>query len=79
MQLILDQIEQGVRPALRKYIAAEKVLTDAQLANDAAAVATARQDVMLAARQAADLLHHLSDFGLGGAVAMAPAVHRARG
>lgn len=62
MQLILDQIEQGVRPALRKYIAAEKVLTDAQLANDAAAVATARQDVMLAARQAADLLHHLSDF-----------------
>jgi len=31
---------------------------------DAGAVSTARQDVMLAARQAADVLHHLSDFVL---------------
>lgn len=62
MQPILDQIEQGVRPALRKYLSAERMLTDAQLANDAAAAAIARQDVLLAARQAVDLLHHLADF-----------------
>ncbi|OSJ32542.1 hypothetical protein BSZ19_18490 [Bradyrhizobium japonicum] len=62
MQPILDQIEQGVRPVLRKYLAAERVLTDAQLANDAAAAAIARQGVLLAARQAVDLLHHLADF-----------------
>jgi hypothetical protein len=59
---MLDHIDQAVRPALRKYIAAEKVLTETQLAGDAAAAVTARQDVMLAARQAVDLLHHLSDF-----------------
>lgn len=62
MQPILDHIDQAVRPALRKYIAAEKFLTDAQVAGDAAATVTTRQDVMLAARQAVDLLHHLSDF-----------------
>jgi hypothetical protein len=38
------------------------VLTDAQLAGDAAAVASARREAMLAAWQAVDLLHHLSDF-----------------
>jgi len=55
-------LRQAVRPALRKYAASERVLTDAQLAGDAAATVIARQDVMLAARQAVDLLHHLSDF-----------------
>jgi hypothetical protein len=38
------------------------MLTDAQLAGDAAAVASARREVMLAAWLAVDLLHHLSDF-----------------
>jgi hypothetical protein len=62
IQPILDHIDQAVRPALRKCAAAETVLTEAQLAGDTAAAVTARQDVMLAARQAVDLLHHLSDF-----------------
>jgi hypothetical protein len=35
MQLLLDQIEQGVRPALLKHIAEEQVLTDTQVTNDA--------------------------------------------
>lgn len=53
-----------VRPALRKYLAAEKALTETLKSNDAAAIKTARQDVMLAARQATDVLHHFSDFVL---------------
>ena len=60
MQPILDHIAGVVRPALRKYLAAEKALTVALESKDAGAVSTARQDVMLAARQAADVLHHLS-------------------
>jgi hypothetical protein len=64
MQPILDHIAGVVRPALRKYLAAEKALTVALESKDAGAVSTARQDVMLAARQAADVLHHLSDFVL---------------
>jgi hypothetical protein len=64
MQPILDHIAGVVRPALRKYLAAEKALTEALESKDVGAVATARQDVMLAARQAADVLHHLSDFVL---------------
>jgi len=52
------------RPSGRRsgYLAAEQALTRAQLAGDAAAAIKARQDIMLAARQAVDLLHHLSDF-----------------
>jgi hypothetical protein len=61
---ILDHISSVLRPALRKYLSAEKVLTDAILSNDVAATAVARQDVLLAARQATDVLHHLSDFVL---------------
>src|SRR5260370_6290839 len=64
MQPILDHIAGVVRPALRKYLAAEKALTDALESKDAGGADTARQDVMLAARQAADVLHHLSDFVL---------------
>src|SRR5262249_41382153 len=61
MQLVLDHIAGVVRPALRKYLAAETALTDALESKDAGA---ARKDVMLAARQAVDVLHHLSDFVL---------------
>lgn len=61
MQQILDHIDTIVRPALRKYLAAEQALTDARNSEHADA---ARQDVMLAARQAIDVLHHLSDFVL---------------
>jgi hypothetical protein len=64
MQPVLDHIAAVVRPALRKYLAAENSLTEALQSKDAAAVDTARKDVMLAARQAADVLHHLSDFVL---------------
>jgi hypothetical protein len=62
MQSILDHIAAVIRPALRKYLAAEKTLTDALESNDAEAVGRARQDVLLAARHAAIELHHLSDF-----------------
>jgi hypothetical protein len=64
MQCILDHVTFVVRPALRKYTDAENVLTAATLSENAGAIATARQDAMLAARQAADVLHHLSDFVL---------------
>src|SRR5215470_6698874 len=64
MQLILDHIAGVVRPALRKYLAAEKALTAALESKDVGAVSTARQQLMLAARQAADVLHHFSDFVL---------------
>jgi hypothetical protein len=63
-QTILDHVADVVRPALRNYLAAEGALTEALETKDAAAIGTARQDVMLAARQAADVLHHLSDFVL---------------
>ena len=62
MQPILDHIAAIVRPGLRNYATAEKALTDAQLANDAVAIADARREVILAARQAVDGLHHLADF-----------------
>lgn len=64
MQPIVDHIAGVVRPALRKYLAAEETLTAALGSGDASAATTARQDVMLAARQAVDVLHHLSDFVL---------------
>jgi hypothetical protein len=64
MKPILDHIESVTRPALRKYLTAEKALTDANKSSDVAAIAAARQDVMLAARQAIDVLHHLADFVL---------------
>jgi hypothetical protein len=64
MHPVLDHIATVVRPALRNYLTAEKSLTDALASKDANAIATARQDVMLAARQAVDVLHHLSDFVL---------------
>jgi hypothetical protein len=64
MQPILDHIEGTIRPALRKYLDAERILTAAIETRDAGAIATARQDVMLAARQAVDVLHHQSDFVL---------------
>jgi hypothetical protein len=63
MQPILHHIATVVQPALRNYQASEKALTDA-LSRDGSAAGAARQDVMLAARQAVDLLHHLSDFVL---------------
>jgi len=62
MQSVLDHIAAVTQPALRKYLVAEKALTEALESQDAAGAA--RQDVMLAARQATDVLHHLSDFVL---------------
>jgi hypothetical protein len=64
MQPVLDHIATVVRPALRRYIAAEAALTNAVTSNDANAAETAREEVLLAARQAVDVLHHLSDFVL---------------
>jgi hypothetical protein len=62
-EVVLDHISTVVRPALRKYLEAERALTET-LEKRPCAAATARQDVMLAARQATDVLHHLSDFML---------------
>lgn len=62
MQSILNHIAAVIQPALRKYLAAEKALTDALKSTGSSGADTARQDVMLAARQATDVLHHLSDF-----------------
>jgi hypothetical protein len=64
MQPIFDHIASVVRPALRNYLAAEKTLTIAVKSNDTSALDASRQDVMLAARQAVDVLHHLSDLVL---------------
>lgn len=64
MQPILHHIATVVRPAVRNYQAAEKMLTDALQSGDTNTVCTAREKVMLAARQAVDVLHHLSDFVL---------------
>jgi hypothetical protein len=64
MKPILDHIDTIVRPGLRRYAVTEKALTDARIANDAAAIRAARGDVILAARQAVDGLHHLADFVL---------------
>jgi hypothetical protein len=63
-QPILDHIAAVIRPALRKYLAAEKALTESVLSQDVRAIEAAREDVKLAARQAVDVLHHLSDFVL---------------
>ena len=64
MRPILEHVERVVRPALRKYLAAERVLTEAVLSRDAIAIDAAREEVKLAARQAAVELHHLTDFVL---------------
>ena len=64
MKRILEQIDGVVRPALRKYLMAERALTEAVLSHDAVAIDAARQDVTLAARQAVVELHHLTDFVL---------------
>ena len=64
MQSTLNHIAEVVRPALRKYLASEKKLAEALESKDLVAIETARQEVMLAARQAANELHHLSDFVL---------------
>jgi hypothetical protein len=64
MQPILDHLSAVIRPALRRYIAAEKALTEAVLSNDTSAIETARTEAGLAARQAVDVLHHLADFVL---------------
>jgi hypothetical protein len=64
MKAIFDHIDSVVRPGLRKYLDAEKALTAALESGDANAIAATRQDVMLAARQAVDVLHHLADLVL---------------
>lgn len=64
LQTVLDHVDKVVRPALRKYLQAEDSLTTALQAKDANVARAARQDVLLAARQAVDVLHHLSDFVL---------------
>ena len=63
-QPIPHHIAAVIRPALRKYLAAEKALTESVLSQDVRAIEAAREDVKLAARQAVDVLHHLSDFVL---------------
>lgn len=45
-------------------MAAEDALTAAVKSDDPVVIGAAREDVMLAARQAVDTLHHLSDFVL---------------
>jgi hypothetical protein len=64
MKAILSHIDQTVRPALRAYLNAEKVLTTAQADGDSIALDAARGDVMRTARTAATELHHLADFAL---------------
>jgi hypothetical protein len=44
MQPVIHHIDQIVRPGLRKYAAAERVLTDAQIAKDQAAIGLARTE-----------------------------------
>jgi hypothetical protein len=73
MKPILDHVEGIVRPALRKYAAAEKALTAANKSGDQQAIDEARQVVLLAARQAVDVLHHLSDFVQNEPVPQLPA------
>jgi hypothetical protein len=58
MQTVLNHMDAVVRPALRKYVEAQNGLTSTLQSKEA------RQNVMLAARQAVDVLHHLSDFVL---------------
>jgi hypothetical protein len=60
MHAILDHLDNIVRPALRNFVAAEKAFTTVQLANED--VTETKLAVMLAARQAAMELHHLSDY-----------------
>jgi hypothetical protein len=62
MQIILDHIDAVVRLALRRYMDAENALTASIESQDADAINAARQNGILAARQATDVLHHLSDF-----------------
>jgi hypothetical protein len=64
MQPVLDHIATVVRPALRRYAAAEAALTNELASNDPNTAKTTREEVMLAARQAVYELHHLSDFVL---------------
>jgi len=64
MKTILDHFESVVRPALRNYARAEDALTEAVSSGDEKTVYDARRAVMLAARQAVDVLHHFADFVL---------------
>jgi hypothetical protein len=64
MQKILDHLDGIVRPALRKYAAAERSLNAAHDSKDQAAIDAARDAVMRKARSAANELHHLADFVL---------------
>jgi hypothetical protein len=72
MKAILEHINKIVRPALRKYATAEKALTAANETGDQKTIDEARQEVLLAARQAVDVLHHLSDFVLKEPVQQLP-------
>jgi hypothetical protein len=62
MQPILDHLNNIIRPSLRNFTAVDGAFVGAQSADTG--VKEARQAVMLAARQAAVELHHLSDFVL---------------
>lgn len=61
MQAVLYHLNTIVRPALTKYVAAEKALDLANDSKDQAAIDTARIEVMQTARNAATELHHLQD------------------
>jgi hypothetical protein len=61
MQAVQHHLNTIVRPALTKYVAAEKALDLANDSKDQAAIDAARNEVMQAARTAATELHHLQD------------------
>ncbi len=52
--MIPVHVDRVTSPALRQYIAAEDALTAAVKCNEPKAIDVAREDVMLAARQAVD-------------------------
>lgn len=61
MQAVHHHLTTIVRPALSKYVAAEKALDLASNSGDPAAIEAARNEVMQRARTAATELHHLQD------------------
>jgi hypothetical protein len=61
MQAVLVHLDAIVRPALRKYIAAERALDHASACKDQAAIDVARAEVMRTGRTAATELHRLGD------------------
>lgn len=61
MQVIIEHLNNVVRPALRAYIAAERGLDAADESKDVGRIEDARQEAMRAARTAAIELNHFQD------------------